>query len=101
MASPCSFRHGEALPNHADEIMKSFHISDASLLKKSLVYFKPKSDEKKKQEFLQQRKFESFLPCYSGTSYLLNITKVQGEAMQKTTFTRVKNVLNRLSYFKS
>uniref|UniRef100_A0A7M5XJZ3 Uncharacterized protein n=2 Tax=Clytia hemisphaerica TaxID=252671 RepID=A0A7M5XJZ3_9CNID len=54
----CSFRHEEALSdNHADEIMKLFHISDTSLLKKSLVYFKPKSEEKKKQEFLQQPTF--------------------------------------------
>uniref|UniRef100_A0A7M5WWV7 Poly [ADP-ribose] polymerase n=2 Tax=Clytia hemisphaerica TaxID=252671 RepID=A0A7M5WWV7_9CNID len=37
--------------------MKLFHISDTSLLKKSLVYFKPKSEEKKKQEFLQQPTF--------------------------------------------
>ncbi|XP_066933775.1 uncharacterized protein [Clytia hemisphaerica] len=54
----CSFRHEEALTdNHADEIMKLFHISDTLLLKKSLVYFKPKSEEKKKQEFLQQPTF--------------------------------------------
>ena len=57
LSALCSFRHEEALSdNHAEEIMKLYHISDTSLLLKSLVYFKQKSEETERQESLRQCK---------------------------------------------
>ena len=46
----CRFQHNQALSDYyANHVTNSYHISDASTLKRSLVYFKMKTEETKAQ----------------------------------------------------
>ena len=52
----CRFQHNQALSDtYANYVMNSYHIPDASTLKRSLIYFK--KEEKKQNQFISQRKF--------------------------------------------